>query len=167
MNWNKVSNLSSILTIIGFIFPIITFILGMNVNKIKRFFRKRRALKNIEDAGVLIIGINQHKNPEIAVKKYLKKNSNLKNIEKDKIHIILLADGDFNIEKRKIENIRTKLRNKLREMDEQGIRIKHLFLMCPVSIAAIIGAELSNIGKTFIYQQNQENYEIWGDLSKY
>ncbi len=167
MDWTKISNLSSILTIISFILPIVTFLMGLNYSRIKKFFRKRKALKNTEDTGVLIIGINENKNPEIAVKKYLLKNPKLKKIKESKIHIFLLENEGNSIEKRKIEKIKRKLKEKLRKMDEQGIIIKHLFLMCPVSLAAIIGAELSNNGKTFVYQQNQENYEIWGDLSKY
>lgn len=167
MNWNLINKLSSTITVGNIIYTIILLFFRINFDRLKKYFRRKKALKNIEQSGILIVGINEDRDPEIAVKKFIKKDTKLSKISESNITTLLIKKGNKNIILKDVEKFKKRFRKEIGQMSEKGIVIKHVFLMCPMTIAAIIGSELSNNGRNFIYQQNQDIYENWGELSKY
>ncbi|MCB2312916.1 SAVED domain-containing protein [Clostridium tagluense] len=162
INWDGINKFSCVVTIGT---PIVTFFLGMKFSKFKRWIDFKKIRKNVsQNSGVLIISIGKN-DIENQVKFWLCQRKGYKDIPNDKI-IAVEKLGEIN--SKHISSLIEEIENKKTKLQRKGVDKIHLFIAAPVSIAAMIGANLSN-NNAFVYQHNfngKSKYELWGRLKR-
>ncbi|NFG61325.1 hypothetical protein [Clostridium sp. CMCC3677] len=163
ITWDEINKVSSIITIGT---PIITFILGLKFHKFRRWIEYKRIERNIcKNTGVLIVRIGTN-DIENQVKLWLRQRKKYKDISDE--HIVKV-EKTGQIESKDIDDIITDLKNKKIKLQQKGISKVLLFISSPVSVATMIGAELSNDFNVLVYNhtfKSDDKYELWGQLQR-
>lgn len=164
INWELIGKISSVT-------GIISFILGLNFSKLRRKLEYNRIKKisskmaNKKISGVLIISIGNNC-IENQVKNWLRDREGYRDIPNERIFVIEKS-GD--ISKDNIPSIVDDIRKTKLKIQLKGITCVHLFIAAPLVVAEFVGAEFDNNIKTYMYQYNvreKEMYECWGELQK-
>lgn len=174
-----IANISAILGIIGF-FPLI---FGLTRYIQYTYGIKKRRIKVIHNNSrftnaALIIGIGSRASIEVPAKKYIANNEELKNSIKEEHIFCLRFVEDISNEEAKATAQIEKIVNEIvaydKELKENGVQRLHLFYSGPSSIAAMIGAELSNRYVVLCYQLASNmggetpigSYVCWGSMQR-
>lgn len=164
LNWDSLNKISCLITIVT---GIVSFMLGVNLQKFKKKLEYRRIKNNpSRNAGVLIVSIGKN-DIENQVKSWLKQKNGYSDIPNESI--LKVEKISDNISVKDVETIMNDLKKKKLKLQHKGINKVHLFVAAPVAVAEMIGAELSNNFVTMVYQHNfnsEEKYELWGLLQK-
>lgn len=172
---DTISFISSIFGIISFgpiIYAVVVYVFY------KRGEKKRR-IKVIHDnmgftnaALIVSLGINSI---VVDVKTYIQNNPELKDVIKEENVFEVPFKKDIAHDDKsqsEIDSILNDVREKGRQMKEQGVQRVHLFFAGPAAIAAMVGAELSNQHVVFCYQRPtrepsiKTNYVCWGPMQR-
>ena len=126
----------------------------------KNWLNEAKRSVGSEDA-VLIIDLNPNTEIATQVTRFINKHEKLQQITDDKIIKIEYEGIDSN----KVIDFRLELADKIREIQRMGVTRVHLFYSGPVTVSAIIGAEMGNGIPTHLYYLDREKgYCDWGTL---
>ncbi|NFN94642.1 hypothetical protein FDB28_11210 [Clostridium botulinum] len=163
ITWDGLNKVSCIITMVT---PIITFIVGLKFHKFRRWIEYKRIKRNVcKNSGVLIVRIGTN-DIENQVKLWLRQRKKYKDIPDE--HIVKV-EKIGQIKSKDIDDIITDLKNKKIRLQQKGISKVFLFISAPVSVATMIGAELSNDFNVLVYNhtfKSDDKYELWGQLQR-
>ncbi|QGT99809.1 hypothetical protein SYNTR_1216 [Candidatus Syntrophocurvum alkaliphilum] len=81
--------------------------------------------------------------------------------------MIIYYSHNYEINNSNIDKIVKDIRKSKSQIQKKGVDKIHLFMAGPIMLAAVIGAELSNMTSTLIYQNTpNKGYECWGPMQR-
>lgn len=163
INWDSINRISSIVTIVT---PIITFLLGLKLKSIRRWYERIKIkIKIPKNSGILIVSVGEN-DIENLVRTWIKGNSAYRDITDDKV--LTVTKLNKKITAKDVDGIIQNIKLKKTIFQQKGVSNIHLFISSPLTIAAMIGAEFSNGARVFMYNHfsKEDGYKYWGTLKR-